>query len=366
MANKALAAVLVEERKIELQEFDVPKVNSNSGLLRVEATGICGSDWSQYRGELQAWGVKFPIIPGHEVLGHIEEIGEEAAKRWRVNKEDRVIVEAKIPCGRCAECLAGSYINCDVHISYGLYLSTTVPPSLWGGYGQYMFLHPNSMVHKISPHVPAEQAVLFMAIGNGIRWASQVPGTQIGDTVVIHGPGQHGLGCVIGAKEAGASCIIVAGLTADAKRLALAKELGADFTIDVQKEDLIETVRAITNGRMVNVAIDVSEGATEPVTASVDLVRKRGTIVLAGLKHSKPVNGLISDRIIMKQLTIKGVYTHDFRAVEPAIHLIESGKYPFHKMCSHKFPLDQAEIALKTVGRQMSGEDPIHVTIAVE
>lgn len=366
MPRKSLAAVMVSPKRIELQEFDIPKVQSDSGLLRVEATGICGSDWAQYRGELEAFGVKYPIIPGHEITGSIEDLGDEAAKRWGVKKGDRVIVEAKLPCGRCPQCLSGSYRTCDAHLSYGLYLPTTEPPSLWGGYSQYMYLAPNSMIHKIAPHVPPEEAAYFVAMANGVRWASQVPGTRIGDSVIIQGPGQHGLGCVIGAKEAGASCIIVTGLTSDAKRLALAREFGAQHTINVQEENLVERVREITGGDMADVVIDTSEGATEPIAAAPDLAKKRGTIILAGLKHNKPVAGLLTDKIIIKELTLKGVYTSDFSAIKPAIRIIESGKYPLRKLCTHQFPLEKAELAIQTVGRQVSGEDPIHVTITVQ
>lgn len=365
MALKSIAAVMVAPRRIELQEFDLPKIGSDDGLLRVEATGICGSDWSQYLGELAELGASFPIIPGHEILGHIEKVGENASKKWGVKAGDRVIVEALIPCGHCVQCLSGDYRICDAHLCYGVYLTTKVAPSLWGGYSQYLYLHPNSRFHKLSAHVPAAEAVLFVALSNGIRWASQLPGTSIGDTVVIQGPGQQGLGCVIGASEAGAGCIIVTGLTADSKRLALAKELGAHYTVDVQKENLVGSVREVTGGRMADVVIDVSDGSTEPVLASIDLAKKKGTIVLAGLKHNRPTNGLITDKIVAKELTILGAYTHDFRAIEPAIRIIESGKYPLHKLCTHKFALEQADTAVRIVGRDIQGEDAIHVTIVI-
>src|SRR5712691_11775235 len=103
MATRALAAVQVADRKIEIQEFDLPRIGPNEGLLRIEACGICGSDYEQYNGELGGGGfrVPYPLIPGHEPLGIIEEIGEEAAQKWGVQKGARVAVEPIPHCGTC-------------------------------------------------------------------------------------------------------------------------------------------------------------------------------------------------------------------------------------------------------------------------
>ena len=362
MSKKALAAVMVEKEKIELQEFEIPKIRSDDALLRVEAVGICGSDYGQYYGKLKAFGIDFPVIPGHENLGYIEEIGDKAAKQWGVKEGDRVIIEGLIPCHYCQNCLAGNYRICSNSMGYGTFLSSTVPPYLWGGYSQYMYLHPNTIVHKIAEKVRAEEAVLFVAIANGIRWAQQVPKTGIGDTVVILGPGQQGLGCVIGAKEAGAFPVIIAGLTQDKKRLEVAKTFGADHVIDVQQEDLVERVRDITEGSMADIVIEAA-GSLEAQSLMLDLVRAGGTVILAGVTGAKPIPNMIGDRIVHKEIKIQGVMTHDFRAVIPAIRLIESGKYPLAKMSTHTFSLERADIAIRTVGREVSGEEPIHVTI---
>src|SRR3989337_272417 len=122
---------------------------------------------------------RFPLIPAREPVGVIEEIGEVAAKRWGVMRGDRVAVEALLPCGHCPECIAGRYGLCrgrGVLPAYG-YISTRTPPSLWGGYAQYMYLDPHSLVHRVSPDVPPELAVLFNPLGAGFRWAVDMPGT---------------------------------------------------------------------------------------------------------------------------------------------------------------------------------------------
>ena len=99
-------------RRLALRELPVPDIDDDSGLLRVEACGICGSDAEQYAGALP---VRFPVVPGHEPLGVIERIGDRAAKRWRIDVGDRVAVEAVIRCGHCRACREGRYQVCRGH-----------------------------------------------------------------------------------------------------------------------------------------------------------------------------------------------------------------------------------------------------------
>jgi threonine dehydrogenase-like Zn-dependent dehydrogenase len=351
-------------RALELRELPLPeRIGPEEGLLRVDACGICGSDYEQYAGVMP--GLPFPLIPGHEPVGTIIELGELAARRWGVAIGDRVCVETLLPCGFCRQCRAGAYRLCSGRrglSGYG-YLGLDTPPGLWGAYSEYLYLDPHSVLHKISRDVPPAIATLFNPIGAGIRWAHQVPGTKIGDTIVILGPGQRGLGSVMAAREAGASCIIVTGLSADERKLALAREFGAHHTIDVEREDVVRRVREITEGALADIVVDVTAYANEPVTQAIDLARRGGTIVLAGMKGQRPVEGFYNDRVVGKELTIKGVFGVDFHAYEPAVRLIESGKYPLEKMHTHTLPLEEAEHALKLLAREIPGEDAIHIAL---
>ena len=110
MARMSRAAVQIADRQIEVREFPIPQIGEDDALLRIEATGICGTDYEQYQGELK-W-VRYPVIPGHEPMGIIEEIGERAAQRWGVRPGDRVVVEPMVPCGSCERCLTGHYVGC--------------------------------------------------------------------------------------------------------------------------------------------------------------------------------------------------------------------------------------------------------------
>jgi len=363
MANNSIAVVQTGPRRLEIREFPLPEIGRDDGLLRLEACGICGSDYEQYEGALG--GIRYPVIPGHEPLGIIEKLGPIAAKRWGVKEGERVAVEVMLPCGFCDNCLSGAYRLCfgkGRMSAYG-YTSCKEPPALWGGYAQYMYLDPHTVLHKVSHTVPPELAVLFNPLGAGIRWAVQLPGTTIGDTVVILGPGQRGLASTIAAREAGADTIIVTGLKRDAAKLALAHEFGATHTINADEQDPVAAVREITGSRGADVVVDVAAFSADTVVQGIDMARRGGTVVLAGTKGTNMVKELMSDKIVFKELRILGAMGVDFHAYAPAIRIIESGRYPLAKMHTHTMPLEKAEHAIEVLAGKVPGEDAIHVAL---
>jgi threonine dehydrogenase-like Zn-dependent dehydrogenase len=168
---------------------------------------------------------------------------------------------------------------------------------------------------------------------------------------------------VIAAKEAGAACIMVAGLSRDAGRLDVARRLGADFTIDVEKEDLRGRVSEITAGRGVDVVIDVAAATDATVIPALDVLnKKRGTLVIAAGNMNQQITNFPLGIVKLKYLAVKGARGHSYQAVEMALRMIASGKYPLQKLCSHQFDLDHVDEAIRTA----SGEglpDPIHVSV---
>ncbi len=355
MPQTSFAMVQTATRCLEGRDIPIPDIDEDSAILQVEACGICGSDLEQYDGTLK---VNLPLIPGHEPLGRIVKIGDRAAQRWGVDEGDRVAVETMLSCRFCSCCLSGDYHLCHDRRIYS-YIPLSDAPGLWGAYSQYMYLHPNTIVHKINPGLPPEIAVMFNPLGAGYRWAVEIPQTQPGDKVVILGPGQRGLASVIACREAGAAQIIVTGLAADASKLALARVFGADHTIDVENENAVHRVKELTDGGA-DIVVDVSAFATEPVQDALKMVRPGGTIVLAGVKGMKPVDNFISDYIVMKEITVKGVIGVTSSGYRKAIQLIESGTVPVEKMHTHNFELEQADLAIRTLGREVPGEESIH------
>ncbi len=201
---------------------------------------------------------------------------------------------------------------------------------------------------------------MFNPLGAGFRWAVEMPNTGPGDTVLILGPGQRGLTSVIACRAAGADTIIVTGLSRDEKKLALAKEFGADHTINIEEEDGRQRVLELTNGHGADVVVEVSANSPEPVAESLHYVSLGGRIVLAGVKGQKPVPNFISDLIVGKEITIFGALGVTTKAYDSAIRLIESGKSPVAKMHTHDFPLEQAELAIQTLSGEAEGASSIH------
>ena len=235
MPDSAIARALVLERprRLVLREIPLPAVGDDDALVRVEACGLCGTDHEQYTGEL-AGG--FAFVPGHETIGIIETIGPKAAQRWQVAEGDRIAVEVLQSCQACDACLAGQYTRCERHGLADMYgfIDVDRAPGLWGGYAEYQYLAPDSMVLSLPDNLDPILATLFNPFGAGIRWGVTLPGTGDGDVVAVLGPGVRGLCVAAAAKEAGAGFVMVTGFgPPDAERLALASEFGADLAVDV-------------------------------------------------------------------------------------------------------------------------------------
>jgi threonine dehydrogenase-like Zn-dependent dehydrogenase len=350
------AAVSYDIRRTEVREFDAPAIPAEGGLLRVELCGVCGSDWPYYLKYPKARGA---LILGHEAVGRVAKLGPAAAARFGIKEGDRVALEEYLPCGHCKYCRSGDFRLCDETdtlnrppqadtVRYGS-TPIAVPPSLWGGYSQFQYLHPNAVFHRVPERVPAKLASLALPLGNGVEWTYLQGGAKLGEAVVIQGPGQQGLACTVAAKEAGAACIIVSGLGTDARRLALAKKLGATHTVNVEESDLLEAVKDITGGDMADLVIDCASGGPASVVTAIYTARKAGRIILGGRKF-RTVPEFNSDLLITRFLTVKGMRGHSYRSVEIALQIIAGGKYPLDAMCTHVFSLHEVDQALHTVG----------------
>jgi threonine dehydrogenase-like Zn-dependent dehydrogenase len=228
---------------------------------------------------------------------------------------------------------------------------------------EFMYLDPEVALHKIAPAVPAELAALYQPIAAGVSWAHRVPGTKIGDTVVIFGAGQRGIACAAAAREAGASHVAVIARRQSARRLKLAEEFGADATI-FSDEDVVARVRELTRGDGADVVIDVTAETMAPIAQAVEMARPGGTIILAGVKGpDAAIPDLKNDRIFSKELTIRGVKNADYDSFAIAVKLIESRKYPFEKMHTHSFALDDLERAINTLAGRVAGEHAVSVSL---
>ncbi len=358
MTTGIRAMVLREPDRLELELFERPRIGDDDALLRVEACGICGTDAEVLSGRIP---LADAVIPGHEPVGRIEAIGPRAARRWKLAPGDRVVLEADFGCGRCLGCLDAS--TCLVSPGTFGFVPTKTAPALWGGYAEMLYLPPGAVPHKIDARIEPRIAALYNALGAGFAWAVAAPGLRVGDTVAIFGPGQRGLACVLAARAAGATRIFVTGMGArDAAKLALARELGAELAIDVEREDPVERIRGATGGAGVDVVVDTTPHAAQPVLDAVRAARPGGTIVLAGLK-GRAVPDFPTDEIAMRRLTVRGVRAVDHRSFRQAIGLIESRRLPLERLHTHHYPLEDAALAVRTL--TAGGERPA-IAITVE
>ncbi|RBY82400.1 alcohol dehydrogenase [Geodermatophilus sp. TF02-6] len=367
MSDAVRAAVQVGPRAIEIREFPRPQVGTDDGLLRVEANGLCGSDVEFYKGHLRRDMPAF--VPGHEPMGIVEEVGENAAERWGVQPGDRVALEVVIPCRSCFDCLTGNYQACRNRVGGHGVTPVEVAPALWGGFAERMYLAPGAVVHRIDNTLPVEVAAMYNSMGAGVRWALHYGQVRLGDTVLVLGAGQRGIAAVIACKAAGAGTVIVTGLQADAHKLALAREFGADHTLVVDgdatedaAEDAVERVREITDGRGADVTLELTPMAAGPVTDAMQATKHGGRVVLAGIKGGReiPVN---TDLIVNRALTVQGAYGVDAKAMAEAIALIESRRFPLERMHTHTFGLDDTAHAIEVLAGEVPGEQAVHVSV---
>ena len=180
------SVVVVSPQRMEMWEFPLPEIGPRDLLLRVEMVGICGSEPKKYMGT-SVWNPPYPLILGHEMVGFIQEIGEEAAQRYQAAAGDRIVVEPYLSCGWCEFCSTGHYQLCVNRRVYGTSDSCTTPPHLFGGYGRHLFVSWGSKVHKIRSDVPPEAAHL----------ASVKGGPEGVDPARRPGPGASSGGCAL-------------------------------------------------------------------------------------------------------------------------------------------------------------------------
>jgi threonine dehydrogenase-like Zn-dependent dehydrogenase len=359
------AAVLTADRHVESQEFPDPVLGPGEALLRVEGCGMCGSDVEAYHGATARQRLlEYPVIPGHESVGRIAAIDDEARRLWGLDVGARVAVVGGPKCGTCDFCRVErpGWRPCPNGVTYG-YRTTTIGSGLWGGFSEYLQLLPGSVLMAVPEDLSAQDCVLFNPLAAGFDWVVRSAGTQVGDTVLILGAGQRGLASVIAAREAGAAQIVVTGLERDRKKLDLALRLGATLAVNVEQDSVVTAVRDLTHGRGAERVIEATPLAAQPVLDALEAARWGGTVVLAGLKGQRPMDSFPVDTIVHKVLTVVGVLGTSVWSNEQAIRTIASGAYPLDELHSHTFGLDDVGHAMELLAGEVEHEDAIHITI---
>jgi L-iditol 2-dehydrogenase len=366
MPTDVLAATLLAPGQLELRHYPFPdELEPGAVLLRMLASGICGTDKHTYRGETQQYAgtdhassTPFPIIQGHENVGVVEAIGPGGATAFdgsELQVGDRVVPAPNRACGECEYCRADfPYYFCRRLENYGNSLTCAEAPHLFGGWSEYLYLRPRTPVFKVPEELPTQVAVLteLFAVTHSLDLAAQMPrpgGFQPGDTVAIVGAGPVGIVHAAKARLMGASEVIA--VDPFGPRLELTRELGANHTLVAGADDptVVDLVRDVTGGRGVDVVVDAT-GHPSSFVPSLDLLRDGGTLVEVGAfvdLGTVPVNPAT---ILGRNLTIVGVAGEDARAYDRTLAMLAEHhpRVPFERAVTHTFPLAEAEEAIQT------------------
>jgi len=355
------AAVMVKTGVMEIRKYPYPKIDSDAAIIKIEMCGVCGTDKHIFKGDSTKIRGKslFPFIDGHEMIGTIVEIGDNAAESMEADSKtlkvgDRVAVAVEVNCGKCWYC-KNQYDNttCENQImAYGVHPTVDVPPHLRGGFAEYMYIFPNSILFKIPEGMSTEVAVFVeeMAVAYSAlaRAAQPYPaikeGFGPGDSVVILGNGPLGILHGIMAKIQGAGMMIATDL-AD-RRLKIAKTFYADFTINAEKtipKERIQKVKELTGGIGPDLVIETA-GEPEVFIEALEMVRKSGTVLEIGNWVDREETVQLN---VMRHITSKNVHIHsvfhcgnNWGSVLKVMNKYSS-QFPFEKMISHKMSLDE-------------------------
>lgn len=363
-----LAATLVEPGRYELREYPLPDVQDGCLLVRMEVSGICGTDKHTYQGFVGQYGgagepkpVPFPIIQGHENVGTIAAIGSGPCTDFEglpLKVGDRVIVGPNVSCGNCYYCHHDfPYYCCENTKDYGNNLSAKNPPHLFGGWSQYLYVVPGSFVVKVPDELPSDVAVLteIMAVTVGLDRAKQISAFpnesfRFDDTVVVLGVGPLGMCFAMKARMLGAGTIVAVDLSEF--RLDFAKRLGADQVLNAAKtswEERLAFIRELTNGRGADVVIECA-GVPSAVREGLELLRLGGLLVEAGnFSDMGEINISPHRHLCAKNVRILGVGGEEPAAYGPSMRqMVRYMKnYPLADFVTHRFALRDVDAAMQ-------------------
>jgi len=322
----------------EVRQVPDPTPHPGGVVVKVEATGLCRSDWHGWMGHDS--DIVLPHVPGHELAGTIQALGA-GVTRWKLG--ERVTVPFVAGCGTCPECRSGNQQVCEHQFQPGF--------TAWGSFAEYVGIDfadgnlvglPEELDFATAASLGCRFATSFRAVVDQGR-------ATAGEWVAVHGCGGVGLSAIMIATALGANVVAI-DVKADA--LALARALGAVATIEAGAgSDVVGAVRAATGGGA-HLSIDA---LGHPATAfnSVMNLRRRGRHVQVGLllaEHSRPA--LPMDRVVGWELEIRGSHGMQAHRYPAMLEMMRAGKLQPQKLLGKRLTLDEAPAALMRMGTE--------------
>jgi len=358
------AAILEDVEKLKIVDYPEPEVEPNSFILKTELCGVCGTDMHLYGGNMT---IPFPVIPGHEFVGVIEEIGEEAAsmevKGQPLAEGDRVVV---VPgtnrfCGDCYFCrfMPHKPTLCTNRKVLGVNMTSAEPPHLLGGWAEKIYVDAEHFwVYRVPDEVPPEVAVLTepMAVSSRAFERAYAPGLPtfgegfgVGGTVAVQGAGAIGLLTVATAKMAGAGKIMVIDMVDE--RLKMAERLGADDVIDMRtyttSAERVEEVQRLTNGLGADVVVECV-GVPAAVPEGIDMTRRGGKFVEVGHYTDPGTVPVNPHTICFKDMDVLGSWTYPPTQFGTVLELMRQsmGRLPLDEVVTKVYGVSEAQTAI--------------------
>jgi L-iditol 2-dehydrogenase len=364
------AAVMTGPGKVEYQELPYPDhLEPGALIVKMEMSGICGTDKHAFDGDVTLYGgteaeqdMVYPAVHGHENSGIVYEMNgkgneiEYSGKDLKIG--DRVTNCPNVICGRCWYCRRiHAYPFCSKHQGIGMTYYSDRFPYITGGWSEYLYLPPKAWIYKVPKELNVEETALseifvVTSLLDRAKMYSQVDarGFSFGDTVVIQGLGAVGMTMIAKARLLGAGKIIA--LDTISSKLKLAKEFGADLTIDVSKlsdDELVQCIKDETEGRGADVVVEVV-GRPEILDVGLRMLRRGGTYCETGnFADTGNVTLNVHRHIAAKNVLLIGNtnHPHDMYYAHFEMMIRNRNNFPWGKIITHHFKLDKCQEALK-------------------
>lgn len=325
---KAIVRTSLESGSFELQDVPVPDISEDEVLIKIKAVGVCGTDTHIYYGHIKT---AVPVTVGHELSGVVEKIG---SKVKNVTVGAHVVTRLNVGvCGSCRACLTGNPQMCEDRTCPGHWVD--------GAFAEYMKIESKQLM-KMSDRLSFEQSAFMEPMACVAHALVERTKVEPEDFVVLFGPGPIGLLALQMAKIYGASKIVVVGTDADENvRLPLAKKLGADYTLNAQRDDVYAEILKITDGKGADLCIECS-GARPAINTCLELLRKQGRMSVIGLPGQREL-GIQWLTAAEKSLNIVFSYSSSPLSWNMCQSMLERGAIDVQSLISHRAKLDDYE-----------------------
>ena len=339
------------------EKIKTPEISEDEILVKVKACGICASDIKSYHGADMFWGGGIfpsfnivPVTPGHEFIGEVVAIGNNAKCKYNLQPGDMAIAEQIIPCLQCRYCKSGTWWMCEKQNVYGHQRGIAD-----GGMAEYMKYNSRSIVYKVPGRIPSEYAAMIEPLSCCVHTIERAE-IKFEDVVVVAGLGPIGLCKLQLARLKNPKLLI--GIDPKPKRLGIAKKLGADVVLNPKEVDVVQFVKDMTGGYGCDIYIHNS-GHPEGVIQGLKMIRKLGTFVEFSVFSEKTSVdwSIIGDR---KELNVKGSHVSGQEGYQVAIDMLEKGIIKVDDIVTHRYVLKDFKEAFSMAEK---GDDSIKVVL---